>query len=173
MKAHAFLLLIALGFASNQAYAKRGEPKAVQPITFEGIKYSAPQGRGLTERPPGQQDGPGYIQANDLKTGKLLWQLRVYEIKLNEEIESDVQDIFITSLKIVDGQLHVWNEKKDHFVLDLAQRKVIEGANQVYFYASAGESPGSAEELTQQSLLLPLGLLLAVGLAAAWYFRRH
>jgi hypothetical protein len=130
MRPKPILLLIALSLGSSEAYAKRGEPKDVLPVTFNGIKYSAPQWGVQLKKPL----GPGYIQANDLKTGKLLWQLKVYEIKINEDIEQDVQDVFITSLKIVHGKLHVWNEAKDHFVVDLAQHRVIEGANRVYHF---------------------------------------
>jgi hypothetical protein len=130
MRPKLILLIIALSLASSETYAKRGEPKEAQPVSLNGVKYSAPQCWLQVK----ESLGPGYIQANDLKTGKLLWQLRVYEIRINENIERDVQDVFITSLKIVDGKLHVWNEAHDHFVVDLAQRRVIEGAKRVYYY---------------------------------------
>lgn len=130
MRLKAILLVIALSLGSGEAYAKRGEPKDVVSVRFNGVEYSAPQWGIQLKKPL----GPGYIQANDLKTGKVLWQLRVYEIKINEDVETDVQDVFITSLKIVGGRLHVWNEAHDHFVVDLAKRRVIDGANRVYYF---------------------------------------
>jgi hypothetical protein len=127
------LLFVALSLRCSGAYAKRLAPKDVAPVTFEGVRYSAPEWgvRGET------QIG-GYLLATDAKTGKPLWGLWVYEIKYNADLEEDVQDIFITSLKILDGRLHVANEAGDQFVVDLSQRMVVEGANRVYFFDGDG-----------------------------------
>lgn len=122
------ILLMVLSLGVGQAYAKRAAPKEVPPVTFQGVKYSAPPWGYLNER---NQNG-GYIEANSLKTGKLLWALRIYEVKYDPNLESDVQDVFITSLKIVDGNLEILNEAGDKFVVDLSRRKVIKGVNRVY-----------------------------------------
>ncbi len=122
-------VLLALGLLSTAAYAKRMAPGEVSPVTHEGVTYSAPAFGVFCGRPKinGQ-----YLQAKDAKTDKLLWELRVYEIKYDPDLEGDVQDIFITSLKVVNGNLEVVNERGDKFVVDLAKRKVIEGAGRVY-----------------------------------------
>ena len=115
------LALVVLGFGSSSAFAKRPAPKDVPPVIAGGIKYTAPP-----------RDGGGYVEARDVGSGKLLWELRVYEIKVDQNLERDVQNIFITSLKIADGKLQVANEKGDKFVVDLSKRKVIQGAGRVY-----------------------------------------
>jgi hypothetical protein len=115
------LALVMLAFGSSPVLAKRAGPKDVRPVIADGIRYSAPP-----------RDGGGYVEATDVRTGKLLWQLRVYDIKVDPNLERDVQDIFITSLKVVDGKLQVMNEKGDKFVVDLEKRRVIQGANRVY-----------------------------------------
>lgn len=107
--------------------AKREAPKEVLPITFHGVSYSAPHWR----LDIGAKQNGGYIEATNLKTDKLLWKLKIYEIKYSGA-ESDVQDVFITSLKIAEGNLEILNEKGDKFVVDLTKRKVIKGANRVY-----------------------------------------
>ena len=129
MKQLSVAALLTLGLLSATTYADRKAPAEVPPVTHEGVTYSAPafgvfQGRAGVN---GQ-----YIQAKDAKTDKLLWELRVYEVKRDPQLEGDVQDIFITSLKIAKGNLEVMNERGDKFVVDVTQHKVIEGANRVY-----------------------------------------
>jgi hypothetical protein len=115
------LALAVLALGSSSAFAKRPAPKDVPPVMAGGIRYTAPA-----------RDGGGYVEARDVRSGKLLWELRVYEIKIDQNLERDVQDIFITSLKVADGKLQVVNEKGDKFVVDLSKRKVIQGAGRVY-----------------------------------------
>src|SRR5689334_16751957 len=122
-----FLLLAFLTLGIGQAYAKRKAPKDVPPITFQGIKYSAPHWGMAKDK---KQNG-GYVEAANPDTGKLLWELKVYEIKYDPAVEKDVQDIFITSLKIVNGNLEVQNEAGDKFIVDVSKQKVIVGAGHV------------------------------------------
>jgi hypothetical protein len=121
-------LLVALGLGVFQAQAKRSGPKDVPPVTVNGVKYSAPH----WGKANGKSQNGGYIQASNPETGKALWDLRVYEIKYDPDLEGDVQDVFITSLKLVDGNLEVVNERGDTFVVDLAKHKVIKGTDRVY-----------------------------------------
>ena len=128
MSTKGILLLVALSLGVFPVQAKRSAPKDVPPVTVEGVKYSAPH----WGKASGKTQNGGYIQANSVETGKLLWELRVYEIKYDTNLEGDVQDVFITSVKLVDGNLEVGNERGDTFVVDLAKRKVIKGADRVY-----------------------------------------
>ena len=128
MNAKGILLLVALSLGACPAQAKRSGPKNVPPVTVEGVKYSVPHwGKAI-----GKMQNGGYIQANNVETGKLLWELWVYEFKYDANLEGDVQDVFITSLRLVDGNLEVVNERGDTFVVDIAKRKVIKGADRVY-----------------------------------------
>jgi hypothetical protein len=117
-----------LAFGSSSAFAKRPAPKDVPPVIAGDIKYTAPP-----------RNGGGYVEARDVRSGKLLWELRVYEIKVDQDLERDVQDIFITSLKVADGKLQVVNEKGDKFVVDLSKRKVIQGADRVYRFSERSD----------------------------------
>jgi hypothetical protein len=122
------LVLMVLVVGSSVAFAKQPAPKEVPPAVIGGIKYTAPHWCRIN----GKDQQGGYIEARDFNTGRLLWELRVYEIKYEPGLEQDVQDIFITSLKVMDGKLQVANEKGDKFVVDLAQRKVVQGRRRPY-----------------------------------------
>jgi hypothetical protein len=128
------LLAAVLSLGIGHANAKRKAPKDVPPVTFQGVKYSAPHWGLANDR---KQNG-GYIEAAAKDTGKLLWELRVYEIRYDRSLETDVQDVFITSLKIVNGNLEILNEAGDKFVVDVGKRKVIVGAGHVYRFKDTG-----------------------------------
>jgi len=121
------LTVVVLGLGIAQGYAKRKGPQEVTPEIYAGVKYSAPHGLA-----PGTKQNGGYIEATDMKTGKLLWQLLVYQVKYDPKLERDVQEVFITSLKIVDGKLEVLNEAGDKFIVDVKKQKVTSGAGRVY-----------------------------------------
>ncbi len=117
-------LVVIIGLISflfcSFAEADRAAPKEVEPVIYDGIKYIAPHW-GVFE---GKEQNGGYIEAYDIKTGKKLWELKVYEIKYESFLEPDVQDVFITSLKIEDGKLIVVNEKGDEYEVDLEKKRV-------------------------------------------------
>jgi len=128
MNPRPIFLLVALGFVATFAYAARFAPKEVPPVTYQGVKYCAPHWGFANKK---KQNG-GYVEARNPETDKLLWELRVYEIKYDPKLEGDVQDVFITSLKIVEGNLEVRNEAGDKFIVDITKQKVIKGEGRVY-----------------------------------------
>ncbi len=114
-----YIIIVTLLF-SGVSYSKRRGPKSVQPVIYKDIKYVAihwGKSRGL------RQNG-GYIEAFKVRTGKRLWILRVYKIKYKSDLEKDVQDVFITSMKIKNGTLVVMNEKDEVYSVNLRTRKV-------------------------------------------------
>jgi hypothetical protein len=112
------ILIVTLTFGfmlPNLAKGERDSPKGVEPVIYDGIKYVAV--------------GMSSVQAWDVKTvenlselwdvAKPLWELKVYEVEYNTDLERDVQDVWITSLSIEDGKLIVVNEKGDKYEVDL------------------------------------------------------
>jgi len=67
----------------------------------------------------------GVVVATDQPSRKKLWQKRIYRVTRNPALESDVQDVFITSLAIEGNALIIRNERGEQFVLELSTRKVI------------------------------------------------
>ncbi len=119
MKKTVFLLILLLSLTPC-IFAKRSAPKEITPIVHRGIKYIVPHwGASLKKK----QNG-GFIEAFDIKNKKRLWLLRVYKIKYDENLEKDVQDVFITEMKIKNNKLVVRNEKNDTFIIDLKTKKV-------------------------------------------------
>jgi hypothetical protein len=94
------------------AMAKRIAPKEVKPVVVKEVEYTAPT------------DAMGFVVATDMKTKKELWRARVYEVTYIEDLETDVQDVFITRLVVEGNTLVVTNEKGVQYVLDLATQKV-------------------------------------------------
>ena len=113
----AFSMLLCLGLAAVitcDAWAKRSEPKKVTPVMYEGVKYIAPHVNGRE----------GKTEALNQETGEKLWDKVIYTVKIDPNLEEDVQWVFITALSIRDGKLLVTNEKGDQYTLDLKTKKV-------------------------------------------------
>ncbi|MEI7821562.1 MAG: hypothetical protein WCK55_11625 [Verrucomicrobiota bacterium] len=92
--------------------AKRGAPANAASVVIKGVEYSAPH------------DAMAFVVANAVGLGKELWRVRIYEVRVNPELERDVQDVFITSLAEKDGALLITNERGEKYALDLKTRKV-------------------------------------------------
>ena len=129
-------LLIALAagitFSANPAIAKRAAPADVPPVVYDGARYEAPH----FSNPCGQNGG--CVVAYDDATGAQLWALRVYCTQYDPNLETDVQDVFITSLAVENGQLNVTNEKGLHFAIDLHTQDVSGDARGCQEAAAAG-----------------------------------
>lgn len=115
------LIAIPAMLFSFDLMAKREAPKEVKPVIHRSIKYTAPFGAAKDV----QQNG-GVVQAWDLKTNKLLWQVVAYKINYDPNLESDVQDVFIVSMAIKGNELIVTNEKGETYAIDLKTRAVRE-----------------------------------------------
>lgn len=96
------------------AHAKRMAPKPVTPVIAEGVRYTAPNDRGRA----------CYVEAWDVATGKRLWEQVVCTVRIDPQLEEDVQWSFITSLAIEGGSLVIRTERSDTYLLDLKTRTV-------------------------------------------------
>jgi len=96
------------------AWAKRSGPKQVSPVIYDGVRYAAPNANGRQ----------GMVEALDQKTGAKLWDKVIYTVKIDPNLEEDVQWVFISALSIRDGKLLVINEKGDQYALDLKTKKI-------------------------------------------------
>jgi hypothetical protein len=108
------LSLIVAGAFASEAWAKRMPPKPVTPLVQDGVKYVALLDNGRQ----------GIIEAQDEKTGKKLWDLVVYTVKIDPNLEEDVQWVFITTLAARDHALLVTNEKNQQYTVDLKTKKI-------------------------------------------------
>jgi hypothetical protein len=112
------LLSLAIPLAASDALAKRPPPADVTPVTDGDIRYEAPHFNS-----PCNQNG-GCLVAYDNTTNAVRWFVEVYCTHYDPNLESDVQDVFITGLTMDNGQVLVTNEKGLHFAVDPATRQV-------------------------------------------------
>ena len=72
----------------------------------------------------------GFIEARNLKSGKLIWNRQIYAVKYVPDLEGDVQDVFIRNIKVKGNSLIVTNERKSEYQLDLKtlEVKVLKGS---------------------------------------------
>jgi hypothetical protein len=103
--------------------AKRMGPAPVAAVQTDGLVIEvAPwtQGCGLG------QNG-GFIVARDAASGEPRWLLQVYATDYDPRRERDVQDVFITALRLLaDGEtLQVEDELGRRFRVDLSRRALL------------------------------------------------
>lgn len=85
-------------------------PKEPKSVSYLGIKYSAPI------------DKKAHVIAFNEKTGKKLFEKRIYEETINPEMEEDVQWIFINNLKIKNNHLLIKNTNNEIYSMDLSKK---------------------------------------------------
>jgi len=122
-ESHSGLTLVvaaAIAVAPAAVSAKRAAPHAVPPVTYAGIRYVFPHFANEN----GTAQNGGVVQARDAKSDALLWTLKVYEVNHKPGMETDVQDVFITSARIEKGLLVITNERNETYEIDLAKRLV-------------------------------------------------
>lgn len=105
-------------------HEKRAPLPEVAAVSHGGTRYeTAP-----FEKSEGLDQNSGYIAAVDETTGERRWVLKVYEVSYDNDLEADLQDVFITKLELSDDgtTLYVTNEEERRFEVDLADRSVKE-----------------------------------------------
>ena len=111
---HMFVMTLVLAFIPSVSLAKRSPPPKVKPVVHDGVRYIAPNSDGEN----------AHIQAWDAKSGKVLWQKKIFNVKVNPRLETDVQHVYIKSLKVQKGKLIIIAERNRRYSLDLKTRKV-------------------------------------------------
>jgi hypothetical protein len=107
-----FAIVVCCLLGAFPLHAKRSAPKPVAAVIANHVEYSAPSER------------MGFVIATDVRTKKELWRERIYAVRIDPEMEKDVQDVFITTLVLEGGALVITNERGAVYGLDLATRKI-------------------------------------------------
>ncbi len=118
MKITLIPLVVFAVFWTSVVLAKRSAPAKVVPATSGQIEYRAPHRQ------------MGCVEAWDTHRKKLIWRRQIYVVKYTMDLERDVQDVFIKTMKLQDDALLVKNERESEYKLDLntLQVKVLKGA---------------------------------------------
>lgn len=122
-KALTFCLIIFLGTA--MVNAKRKSPATVSPARGPEIEYRAPH------------QMIGCIEAWDTAENRRIWFRQIYTVRYDPSLERDVQNIFISGLKLEaeHQRLSIENEKGGIFTLNLETLEVqtVKGQSVVRF----------------------------------------
>jgi hypothetical protein len=143
---------IAILLVAPFASAKRSAPTEVPPVVSANVRYEVPH----VKNPCGQAGG--CLVAYDNTSSALLWSVEVYCTHYDSNIERDVQDVFITSLSLENGQLLVANEKGQHFAIDPATHQVTGDAR-----GCDTSSWGGCQHLPARPYSPPILLLTVLG----------
>lgn len=121
MKRNLLILGILVGILCTSTFviAKRGAPKPVKPIEHKGVRYSAQSFFRM-----------GCVVAEKGPPSPWSWWKQIYVVKYDTSLETDIQDVFITSLKVKDDKLIIKNERGYIYSLDLEtlEVKVLKGS---------------------------------------------
>jgi hypothetical protein len=110
------LILLAAVLLPNLVLAKRVAPAKVEPVSYQGVRFLAPNDNGRR----------GYIEARDVQTDKKLWDLTVFTNQINPALEEDVQWVFIKKLEVGDGKLIVTTERGVIYHVDPKTKEVTQ-----------------------------------------------
>ena len=155
---HATFLVLLLASA---AMAKRAAPKDVPPIVTDNAVYSVPHVR----MPQFSMRNPGFVEAHNPKTKKLLWRIQIYNIKYDPALEQDVQDVFIKTMSLdkKNNSLLISDERSRTYVLDLTTKKAtreVSGAQTEMrgglCYVKGETKPFTGREISRTSGLKPI-----------------
>ena len=102
--------------------SSRPAPPKVAPITMDGVRYS----QVLNARKHGLPGGAGWLMASKPDSGEVLWTLQVYKVHIDPADETDVQEVYFSSMERVKGRraLKIRNEAGQSFIVDVATREV-------------------------------------------------
>jgi len=89
-------------------YAKRLAPTPVKPIANSGLRFEVLN--WASDNSKMKQNG-GYIQVVNTRNNLPICIKQVYESKYDKDLEQDVQDNFITGLKIENTNIIIISEK--------------------------------------------------------------
>lgn len=115
MRSRALALLLCLLALPLFAHAKRLEAAALAKLKYHGLLISSPNDDGRR----------GYLRIESEKTGKLIEEITLYRVKINPELETDVQWVFIQGLSLDANLLTVTDEKHRTYVVNLDTLKVV------------------------------------------------
>jgi hypothetical protein len=108
-------MLVLVAMACTPALAERLSPDPVPPLVCDGRRFEAPNVDGRT----------AYLQAWDEKTGHKLWEIPVFENRIEPGLEEDVQWVFIKSIAVRDDRLMISSERGATYFVDPQTGRVL------------------------------------------------
>ena len=107
------LVLLAV-FVPGIAHAKRKAPPKVEPVIYEGVRYTAPNDDGRR----------AYVEAWDTTVNTMLWKVTIFRNRIDPMAEGAMQPVYIKKMSISDGKLILVAENDRAYSVDLKTRTV-------------------------------------------------
>lgn len=112
-RTYLFILFMAVGFP---VFAKRNPPPFLYPVD-DGIYRYVVRENGLPDKKHVYKGG--HVVAYLKITGEVVWEKYLYKVKLDPEVEEDVQNVYLQQMYLDDpDRLVLQNERGEWFVLD-------------------------------------------------------
>ena len=109
-------ILLLTPLVPQLAFSKRLPPVKVDPVTYERVRYVAPNDDGRR----------GYIEAWNVGTNTKVWELTIFTNGIDPNLEQDVQWVFIKALNIQDGRLMVTSERGKTYQVDVNTKEITQ-----------------------------------------------
>jgi hypothetical protein len=108
---HRFIMIFVVlaGLIPELAHAKRKAAPKIEPLIYEGVRYTAPNNDGRR----------AYVQAWDTKTNKMLWEVTIFRNPIVPLAEEDVQHVYIKKMSVREGKLILVAEDERTYSVDL------------------------------------------------------
>lgn len=108
--------------STSMIHASRAAPPRLPPVEIDGVRYE----QVLNGRKLGLPRNGGYLAAVEVATGGRRWVLSIYDVPIDPQIESDVQEVYFSRMERVAGRaaLLIENERGERFIVDLAGPEV-------------------------------------------------
>jgi len=120
-------LILACVVSVPAAQGKRAAPPEVPPVVMQGLRISISNepscGGALPDNSKVQQHG-GCLEIWDLQNNKKLREILVYRTDYKPDLESDVQDVWISSMSVEGDRLVVRNELGEEYQVDLKTKSI-------------------------------------------------
>jgi len=102
---------------------KRRAPPKVAAVSLDGVRYEQTV-LARSEAAGGQRTG--YLAAYKGTSDERLWRVRVYELRIDPNLEGDVQDVYFTKMAAsADGhELLIENEAGGRYAVDVRTQGV-------------------------------------------------
>ena len=113
------IVLCVIGLLSGEAFAKRAPPAEAAPVRHGDVEFRVRHHTGGGYL-------PGFVEAWDTSKNQQIWLRQIYVIRRNPDLEQDVQDVFVTGLKLIADRnaLEISNERGGLFELNLETLEV-------------------------------------------------
>ena len=115
MKKKIYIFFLIFVVLINNVFAEREDPKVVEPISNKNFKYSA--GAVYSND---YNNWIGVITVESINSPKYFYKVPIYSISLNEDLETDVQWVFINDIEFKDeNTIIITNEDNNVFEMNI------------------------------------------------------